>query len=223
MTLSDKVLENIKAQDLSPRPRWHFLLKNSVLWTCAIISTLFGGIALALIVFFFLDHDAVARVQLNDTFFEDLLETIPLFWICSLIARTVLSRYAVRYTTFGYRYSVVQVVAFTLAGSALVAFALHITEAGERIQDTLVQRAPLIMTGISNAGPEKGILEGTIQRLLSSDECELLDAEGKLWVVDLGPLDAGERALARPGSRVSVRGSLEDKTTFRAATIQVLK
>lgn len=223
MSILDKVVENIKTQHLLPRPRWHFLLKNSVLWACALVSTMLGGIALALMVFFYIDHDAVARVQLNDTLFEDLLEIIPLFWLGSLVALTVLSRYAVKYTTFGYRYSTARVVAFALIGSALIALMLHITEVGERMQDFLVERAPQVIMGSQSAGPEKGFLEGAVQRLLSSDECELVDTSGKMWVVDLGPLDESERALLRPGVRVIMRGSLEDSATFRAARLQVLK
>lgn len=223
MTISDKIVENIKVQHLLPRPRWHFLLKNLMLWSCALLSTVLGGIVLALIVFFFIDHDAVARLQLNETIFEDLLEVIPLFWLGSLAVLIVLSRYAVRYTTFGYRYSATRVVAFALSGSALIAFMLHITEVGERIQDFLVERAPVVMMGVNSMGPEQGFLEGTIQRLLGSDECELVDIEGRLWMVDLGSLDDSEQALVRPGFRVIMRGSLEDGATFRVARLQILK
>ena len=62
--LSEKIIEEIKRQGIKPRPRWQFLLKRWVLWSLAVFSAVLGSIAIAIIIFTFIDHDASVRVYL---------------------------------------------------------------------------------------------------------------------------------------------------------------
>jgi len=43
--LENKVLERIKKESLQPIPRWHFLLKRSLVWSMAVLSLLLGSVA----------------------------------------------------------------------------------------------------------------------------------------------------------------------------------
>ncbi len=222
--LMQKVLDEIEKRDLEPRPRMLFVLKNTLWWGSAVGATILGGITIALVIFTYLDHDSFARAQLNETIFEDMLESVPFLWLFSLTLAVVAGKYAIRQTLFGYRYTTAHLVLGMLLGSAILGTLLHVLEAGERIQDFLVERVPYYDELTPGAlVTEHGYLEGAVTRFISSDECELVDKNGAVWVVDLGPLGATERSGMQIGGTVLLRGSLEDRSTFRAAQVVNLK
>ena len=55
--LPEKIIEELKKQGIESRPRWQFLLKRWTLWLVAILSTIIGGIAVAVIIFTFVDFE----------------------------------------------------------------------------------------------------------------------------------------------------------------------
>lgn len=221
--LPEKIIEEIKKQGITPRPRWHFFLKNWLLWLSASLSVLLGGIAIALIIFTFIDHDTTARAYLDETVFEELLHTVPFFWFLALAALAGASRYAVRRTKFGYRYTTLQTTGAVLVGSAVLGVLLHLTETAERIQDFLIVRTPYYdaITYTSEdawSHPEKGLLGGTVTAIVSPEEFELADFRGKTWLVDFEEIEGGE-SLVRDKAKIKIVGTREDASTFRAARI----
>ena len=118
--LPERIIEAIKRQGIEPRPRWHFLLKRSVLWSLVALSTVLGGISVAVIIFIFIDHDANARAYLNESFFVDLLETIPYLWFGTLFLLVGITQYAVRLTKSGYRYTTTRIVGAVMVSSVVL-------------------------------------------------------------------------------------------------------
>ena len=223
-TLPEKIIEEIKKQGIEPRPRWQFLLKRSVLWSLAIFSTILGGIAVAIIVFTFIDHDASARIYLNESIFEDILLTIPYLWLVTLAVLVVVTKYAVRHTKFGYRYTTVRIVGAVLVGSILFGIVLDTMDVGERIQDFLVERAPYYdaLTNTSKdswSHPEKGLLGGTISALISTEEFDIIDFRKKVWRVDMARIDDNNKSIIQEGSKIKIIGTMEDISTFRAVRV----
>lgn len=214
----------IKNRGIEPRPRWHFLLKRSVLWSLAAVATVLGGIAVAVIIFIFIDHDANTRAYLNESVFVDLLETIPYLWFGTLLLLIGITQYAVRHTKSGYRYTTARIVGVVVVSSVVLGIALSTLEVGERVQDFLVEKAPYYNELINTSKdawshPEKGLLGGTITAVISSEEFKLTDFYNKDWFVDRGQIDASDGLIIQPGSKIKMIGTQEDNATFRAIRV----
>lgn len=222
-TLPEKIREEIKKQGIEPRPRWHFLLKRSVIWSLAVLTTILGGVAVAVIIFIFVDHDASARAYLNESIFEDLLQTIPYLWLGTFLLLIGLTQYAVHHTKFGYRYTTVRILGMVVLSSLMLGTILSAMEVGERVQDFLVEKVPYYseLSSTSKGAwshPEKGLLGGTVSIISDLKEFELTDFNGKKWRVDFEKIEEGE-PLIRQGAAVKIIGVQEDASTFRAVRI----
>lgn len=223
-TLSKRVIEEIKNRGIEPRPRWHFLLRRSVIWSLAAFTTFLGGVAIAVIIFVFIDHDANARVYLDESTFEDLLHTIPYLWLAALLLLIGITQYAVRHTKFGYRYRAVRIVGAVVISSLMLGMVLSAFEVGERVQDFLVARVPYYNELVSTSKevwsrPEKGLLGGTITAVIGSGEITLTDFHDKNWLVDIGRIDRADNSIVEPGSKIKMIGTQEDSATFRALRV----
>lgn len=217
-------MEEIKNRSIEPRPRWYFLLKRSVLWSLATVTTVLGGIAVAVIIFIFVDHDANARTYLSESIFVDLLETIPYLWFGMLLLLIGITQYAIRHTKSGYRYTTTRIVGAVMASSVVIGIVLGTLEVGERVQDYLVERVPYYnqLTSTSKdvwSHPEKGLLGGTVVTIISSEEFKLTDFQDKIWLVDIGEIDADNGSIIQPGAVIKMIGTLEDNASFRAVRV----
>lgn len=223
-TLPEKIIEEIKKQGIEPRPRWQFLLKRSVLWSLAVFSTVLGGIAIAIIIFTFIDHDASVRVYLKESTVDDILLSIPYFWLATLAILTGVTKYAVRHTKFGYRYATTRIVAVVLVCSVLFGILLNTMDVGESVQDFLVETIPSYdaLTYTSKDAwvqPEKGLLGGTVTAIISSEEFDLTDFHKKTWRVNTSEIQGNNDSVIRQGAIVKIIGTQKDNSTFRAGQI----
>ncbi len=222
--LPEKIIEAIKREGIEPRPRWQFLLKRSMLWSLATVATVLGGIAIAVIIFIFIDHDTNARAYLNESIFVDLLETIPFLWFGTLLLLIVITQYAIRHTKSGYRYTTARIVGAVIVSSVMLGIALSTMEVGERVQDFLAERVPYYneLTSTSKdvwSHPAKGLLGGTVTGVNSSEELKLTDFLNKDWLVDIGGIDVADRSIIREGLMIKMIGTQEDNSTFRAIRV----
>jgi hypothetical protein len=221
--LSDKIVEEIQSRKIAPRPRWRFLLKRWVLWSLAIGATVLGGIAIAVITFIFFDHDAQAHRYLEQSELEDILLTIPYVWLVTLAALIAVTKYAVRHTTFGYRYTTTRIVGAVLAGSIVLGLTLNTMDIGQRVHDYLAGHVPYYGALISTSKdawshPEKGLLGGTITAIVSSEEFELADFHANIWRVDSWDIE-DEDNIIRKGATIKIVGTQQDSFRFQAKEI----
>lgn len=226
--LPERIIEEIKNRGIVPRPRWHFLLKRSVLWSFVALATLLGGIAVAVIIFIFIDHDTNARAYLNESIFVDLLETIPYLWFATLLMLIGITQYVIRHTKTGYRYTTARIIGVVVVSSVVLGIVLNVLEVGERVQDFLVERAPYYdkMTNTSKdawSHPERGLLGGTVTGVVSSDEFTLTDFHSKDWFIDRGQIETADDKIIQLGSKVKLIGTIEDNSTFRAVRVSPWK
>ncbi len=223
-SLVKKTYARIESEHVTPRPKWQFLLKNWVFWLFGILSIILGSISFSTIIFLFVDHDATARTYLNESIFEDILQTIPYLWIIVLLILIGISQYAVRHTDRGYRYRTSRVIAGVVSGSILLGSVFSLLEVGEQVEDFLILRAPYYdeltyTTRDTWSHPERGLLGGTVTEAVTGTEFGLKDFHNKIWRVDLGHIEPTEAALIKVGSTIKIVGSQEDVATFRAARI----
>ncbi len=222
--LPKKIIEEIKRQGIAPRPRWQFLLKRWVLWLLSIFSTILGGIAIAIIIFTFIDHDASVRVYLKQSAVEDILSAVPYFWLATLVMLVGVSKYGVRHTAFGYRYTTARIIAIVLIISVLMGVGLNAMDVGERVQDFLIETVPsydaLVYTSKDAwSQPEKGLLGGTVISVISREEFELLDFHKKSWRVNTSELQGNNDSIIRQGAIIRIIGTQHENSLFRAGQV----
>ncbi len=140
--LSEKIVAEIKEHNIKPKPKWQFLLKRWVLWLFAVLSIILGGIAVSIIIFLFLDHDATTMVSLDQGMIEGILLSIPYFWLVTLVVLIGICKYAVVHTKFGYRHATVKIIGAVLVLSILLGIALHSFDVGEQMQHFLNETIP---------------------------------------------------------------------------------
>ena len=83
-TVSKKVLKTIEEKKITPKPRWHFVLKNYVFWFFLAITTFIGALAVTAVLFMLLDYDWDVFEYLDRGLFEHIFISIPYFWLAVL-------------------------------------------------------------------------------------------------------------------------------------------
>ncbi len=222
--LPEKIIEELKKQGIESRPRWQFLLKRWTLWLVAILSTIIGGIAVAVIIFTFVDYDITARTYLQKSVVEYILISIPYFWLVTLFILVGIAKYVVRHTKFGYRYATARIIAIVLAGSILLGIGLNFLDVGQGVQDFLVETFPAYdsLTYTSKdawSQPEKGLLGGTITTIVNSEKFTISDFHKKTWQIDTSELQEKNGVTIRLGTVIKIIGTKKDDSTFNAGQL----
>ena len=56
-SISKKILQKIRKEQIKPKPKWEFLLKNYVFWGAFILSIIVGGLASSVAIFRLVNND----------------------------------------------------------------------------------------------------------------------------------------------------------------------
>ena len=220
--LSDTIIQTLEKRGISPRPRWHFLLKRRVLWFVSCLSVLLGGIAISVIIFVFFDHDTDARVYLHENLAQDLLLSIPYVWLVSLAILVALTRLAVLHTEHGYRYGVSRVITLTLLASVALGLLFDAFDVGQNVDEFLNETIPYYDSIVYTSRdawsqPEKGLLGGTLLSTLSSSEIHIRDFRNREWRVDVSKIEQGDLPPQLViGQIIKIVGDDMGQGTFRA-------
>ncbi len=183
-TLRDKILDTITSKDIQPTPKWHFILKEDVLWGVWIVSVILGASAVAGMLYAISNvgwrYYSVSHGSLTAFVFDAL----PYFWIISLFVCLVIACINVRYTKKGYRYTILAVLGTSIGASLLIGFALFFFGAGDyidrRVAGQLPFHTPVFMFERARwEKPEKGLLFGTVET--QGDSVVIVDAENVGW------------------------------------------
>jgi type IV secretory pathway VirB2 component (pilin) len=129
--LPQNIIHEIEKRGLTPRSRFHFLLKRSVFWWLAAVSTLIGGIAVAVGLYVFFDNDGVGTTALLETPLEGILQSIPFVWLFILVLFTVSANLSIRHTKTGYRYKTAKAVVIVIILSICLGVVLNLLDFGQ--------------------------------------------------------------------------------------------
>lgn len=223
--VSKKILAEIEKRHLSPKPRWQFLLKRWLFWALFIVSTFFGGLAIAIIIFIFLDHDPNVSLYLHQTMFEDILLTIPYVWLVMFSLFIIVSWYTFRHTKKGYRHRTILIVTFSLLISVILGLLLNTIDVGERIHDFLMQNVPYYNTIIRTledewSQPQKGLLGGVIiETKEKQDYIVIRDFRGNIWHIDIASVQQQGEVNLKVDSKIKIVGEIESPGIFIAHDI----
>jgi hypothetical protein len=187
---TDKLLGAIKKDNLSPRPRWQFLLKNYIIYITGALALLIGAVAVSVIIYLVKFNDWGFYYHTKKTFLEFFFLTAPYFWILFLGLFIFIVYYNFKHTPKGYRYPSWALVLASIVLSIFLGIAFFALGLGEKIDDTLGRRAPFYSHIFNRqidfwSQPDQGRLSGIIIGQGEEKTFILIDRELKEWSVSL--------------------------------------
>ncbi len=209
--ISEKIFKEIKKKHLEPKPRWQFLLKDSLLWLGFGVLVVIGSLAFSVVVFMLADNDWDLYLYVDRSFWNLLLVNLPYIWLVCLGLFWLLSSYNFRHTEGGYRYRSWIIFSGSVAASFALGAVFFYAGLGQKVDDILARSIPQYcdLTFPERhlwQQPNKGLLLGQIIEMKNSDSFVLRDSDNVSWPVqrasqslDLPPL--------RPGLRLKIRGN----------------
>ena len=222
---SKNVENEINKKQLIPTPRWHFLLKNYVIWLFALLATLLGSLAVSTIIFILTDHDWDIFRYLDRSLFEHIFISIPYIWLIILILLVSIVQYNVIHTKRGYRYKTSLVLIGSILLSIIFGGALFSLGINSEIHELFIEQVPLYRSAVYTKEniwifPEKGLLSGTITAI-NEDKFTLLDLNKKIWTITTTDDTKWENNLTpRIGEKIKLIGAQNDVDEFSAFIIR---
>jgi len=181
-----EVLGKIKKENIKPTPKWHFLLKNYIVWFLGVLSLLVGGVSFSVIIYLMRYNDWDIYEQLGESFISFTLLTMPYFWIISLVLFVCILLYNIKHTKKGYRYSLPFILSVNILFSMVLGILFYEIGISQSLDDVLGERAPLYSKIINRqldywSQPENGRLSGLVVEVGSSTDFLLVDFNQKEW------------------------------------------
>ncbi len=219
----NKILEKIKTSHITPTSRWHFVLKNYLIWLSGSLALIASGAAISIMVYFFNYNDISLRGQINKSLAEMLLLTLPYLWIVFLSIFIFIVYFNLKHTKNGYRYPIWLIAVLAFATSIFLGGIFTFAGWGEKIDETLEQGAPLYSEVMNPhldfwSNPQEGRLMGVVISDVENGEFNLVDKDQKEWSISLNSEEIIETpiGIAQP---VKVLGEQKSEDVFEATLI----
>lgn len=222
-----QLFSKIKREGLEPLPRWHFLLRDYVVWIAGTLTLLIGSAAVSVMIYLFKYNDWDIQEKVHKNFLEFLILTLPYFWIVFLFLFIFLLYFNIKKTKKGYRYPLWFIATISVLASIIMGGLMHLAGLGQKIDDVLGQRAPFYDQLINRQiifwfEPSEGRLTGIVSSELDSDSFQMVDPSGQAWLVKIEDGQAVPKFLEK-GLPVNVIGQMLDKENFEAEIIKPVK
>jgi hypothetical protein len=219
MDISEKTLEKIKEENIVPKARWQFLLKDYFLFGFFCASIIVGALATSAILFMLTETDWDVYEYLDRSLFEHIMISMPYLWILVLFVFIFSAYYNFKYTRKGYHYEVSLVIVCSIAVSLFLGFLLFYTGLGRGVHEMFMRQVPFYNNFIYDKtevweNPQKGLLGGRITDIKNDDEFMLLDFRGKIWEVERGSEDCCAPILVKKGNKIEMIGRMDDDNIF---------
>ncbi|MCF7860559.1 hypothetical protein K9M09_02970, partial [Patescibacteria group bacterium] len=221
-----QVIEKIKHTGMTPKPRWHFLLKEVLIWLFGALSLFVGAAAVAVMIYLFGNSDLMMHARLGHSFIGYLLLSLPYFWMIFLALFLWLLFYNIKHSKRGYHYSVYLIALMAVLASIFLGVIFSAVGVGEKIDDILGRQAPLYDRVFNPhvamwSQAEEGRLTGLVISKPDQTHFVLLDRSSGEWYVAY--IDKNNENLVVVGQPVRVLGELIGEHEFRANEIFPMK
>jgi hypothetical protein len=226
--LCDRVLDKIKEEKISPRPRWIFFLRDCVIWSAFVVSVIVGSLAFCVILTVSLNNDWDIYEYLGRTPLQHVIFSLPYFWIITLLLFFGLAYFNYKHTKKGYQYHAFTVLGLSVLSSVVFGSILSASGTGIKIDRYLDQNLPNFETMNCCqvhqdvwSHPEKGLLGGKIKDVIDQKDFRLEDYGGFVWIVqeDENTIEF-EPIQIMAGEEVKIIGKEEKENVFRAEEIR---
>ncbi|MBX9907050.1 hypothetical protein K2X96_04115 [Patescibacteria group bacterium] len=209
--MSESVLACIVRDGICPRPRWHFLMKEGVMWTLGGLSIFVGALAIAGLLFELRYAWWDVYEATHDSFFMFMLDALPLVWLILFILFLIPVYHLLRSTSRGYRYSFLLVVCVSLVSTGVMGVGFYSFGMGRFIDERVGAFVPFHNPLLSRERmtwmkPTDGRLAGIIREVPYGDTGFWLEgADGSPYRIEMN-VDVNSRLMLRAGEYVRVVG-----------------
>ncbi|MEZ4920984.1 MAG: hypothetical protein R2792_17920 [Saprospiraceae bacterium] len=225
MDKSKEIIDKIKRDHIQPRPRWHFLLKDTLIWLACGIGIFIGAAAFSVILFAIQQTDFELTTHLSHSRFELVLGLLPFIWIIALIVFLLIAIFSLQKSRSGYKFSWLRLVGFSALLSILLGTLFFIGGGAQWLESTFAANVS-VYEGIQEKkqkmwmSPEAGLLSGMVEEA-NPGQFVLVDFEQKKWTVayDSSTFIAPVVVL-EAGEQVKMVGKQTDNSHFTAEEIR---
>lgn len=215
--ISQTILSKIKTQNLQPRSRYYFLIKNYLIWLALGGAIFLAGILFATI---FLDFQSQALIRAGN-FSQGILNFLPqkvvIFWFLTLALTIAAALHLLRQTERGYRLtSVLLIIGFGVLILILAAGFWH-TNLPKHLNEFSVERfnqKPFSEDSLE----EKTTIFGAITEV-SAEQLVLETPEKEVWQVDLRRARTPPFLHLKPQTQIKVVGTKQEGQKLQASFI----
>jgi hypothetical protein len=222
-----KLVEKIKEEKLTPKPRWHFLLKNYVVWGSGALALLIGAAAVSVMMYLFKYNNWDIQAETHKSVWEFFLSTLPYFWIIFLGLFILILYYNLKHTKRGYVYPIWAMISVSILASIILGSLFFLANVGEKIDDLLGEHAPLYDTLINRDmmfwfKPDEGRLAGLVLEINDYSSFAIIDPQGHTWQI-VTALTGPSITAVRVGQPVDLVGEVLDDNYFQAEIVRPVR
>jgi hypothetical protein len=134
--LSDKIIGRIDNEQISPLPRWRFILWRGLFWLFAILSVIIGGIAVGTMLFLFNGLYISGFLAIPHDIIE-LLLLVPYLWLIVFVLFILIARISIKHTKGGYKYGLGFIILTSVFLSVILGSVFYITGIGKMTHEYL--------------------------------------------------------------------------------------
>lgn len=224
-TLSDNILNTIKGKNLKPKPRWHFIVRQVLIWFTALLSVVIGSFTFSVILFRMVNNDWEILTFINRSPFMHVFSTLPYIWILLLVLFVGLAYYNARHTKGAYKYQGYWFVIGSVILSLAIGGMLYAVGIGPLVHG-VAQRLPVMRDLMHDREelwltPENGLLAGEVTDILSGVGIyTVTDFNEGVWIIV--PADDYMESpffTIEEGVLIRMTGSVLDEDHFEAQRI----
>ncbi len=225
--ISKEILEKIKNEKVSPKPKWYFLTRNYFFWIMFIINTIFGGIAFGMILLTITNLDWDIFNYLGMSLPKALITSIPYLWIIILLFFIFVTYYNFVHTRTGYRYRFILIFVISLSISIFLGVIFYQYGLTEVVEKHIKSRIPgyhrLVFTGENQwMHPEKGLITGMIAKMdVQNKSIWLKDYFENEWYIDYSKARIRGNISLTEGLNIKIIGNKVSEEKFSAAEIRI--
>ncbi len=202
-------------------PKWHFLLKDYVVWFFGVLSLIIGSLSFSVIIYLAKFNDWEAYNQIGESFLSFIFLTLPYFWILFLIFFMAIVYYNIKHTKRGYRYSLFAILFGNIVVSILFGAIFFRAGVGQAIDDVLGARAPFYSEVINRqmyfwCQVNEGRLAGIVLEIKDDNNFILIDIHQRKWAIAHNIEVISKIKIKNP---VRLIGEKIDDNTFKARQV----
>jgi hypothetical protein len=223
--LEDKIIKTIKEARLSPKPRWHFLLKNKFIWALGIFSLIIGSASVSVVLYLLNNNNLSLHRVAGESFFAWLLLSLPYFWLLFLFLFIWLLYYNIKHTNKGYRYHPAIIATLAILMSIFLGSIFYSLGLGKKIDSVLGEKAPFYDVMFNPhiemwSRPYQGRLSGLVLSFDGDASFTISDRDKVEWRVLHGNKESGTIIL---GQVVRLMGYVSGDYEFTAEKVMSMR
>lgn len=195
--IEQKILEAIKCQKIKPRPKWHFRIREFILWSAFGMFTILSGLAAGAMFYLFSESDWHAYQKLNMNTMQSLISSIPIIWLLVIIVLGIAIYIDLKKTKNFYKRNTWLLLGLSVATIILLGAIGYLINLGEYTENIASKNIPYYGNLVTTkrdlwSQPEKGLLSGIISEIsvgTSSEIIKIKDLRDKDWLIVSTNLD----------------------------------